>query len=65
MTRSRNLTVPPDLSSFPADVLSAAVAEDAKTKEDIARRAQPTADGDGHGDGEIYAGERRPSVRVS
>lgn len=32
MTRSRNLTVPADLSRFPADVLSAAVAEDAKTK---------------------------------
>jgi hypothetical protein len=32
MTRKRNLAVPQHLSSFPVDVVSAAIAEDAKTK---------------------------------
>jgi hypothetical protein len=33
MTRSRNLAVPPHLSNFPADVVAAAIAEDAKVKQ--------------------------------
>lgn len=33
MTRSRNLPFPPHVSSFPVEVVTAAVAEDAKTKQ--------------------------------
>lgn len=44
MTRSRNLAVPPPLSSFPVDVVNAAVAEDAKTEQILhdARNRPPT-----------------------